>query len=70
MKPSARELVNLAYGCESDFAFAAGDAIGRASEKQRQGYAVARDVYLASCDPTDRLIDCSTAVRQGVEETS
>ena len=61
----------VAYGGESDFAFAAGDAIrtdyvtyvkgypghqsrcaviGRASEKQRQEYAVARDVYLSSCE--------------------
>jgi Xaa-Pro aminopeptidase len=61
----------VAYGGESDFAFAAGDAIrtdyvtyvkgypghqsrcavvGRASDKQRQEYAVARDVYLSSCE--------------------
>jgi Xaa-Pro aminopeptidase len=61
----------VAYGGESDFAFATGDAIrtdyvtyvkgypghqsrcaivGRATEKQRQEYAVARDVYVASCE--------------------
>jgi Xaa-Pro aminopeptidase len=61
----------VAYGGESDFAFAAGDAIrtdyvayvkgypghqsrcavvGRATDKQREEYAVARDVYLASCE--------------------
>jgi Xaa-Pro aminopeptidase len=60
----------VAYGGESDFEFAAGDAIrtdyvtyvkgypghqsrcavvGRTTDKQRQEYAVARDVYLASC---------------------
>jgi Xaa-Pro aminopeptidase len=60
----------IAYGGESDFAFAAGDAIrtdyvcyvkaypghqsrcavvGRASDKQKQEYAIARDVYLDSC---------------------
>jgi len=61
----------VAYGGESDFVFAAGDAvrtdyvtyvkgypghqsrcavIGRASEKQKSEYAIARDVYLASCN--------------------
>ena len=61
----------VAYGGESDFAFAAGDAIrtdyvtyvkgypghqsrcavvGRATERQKSEYAIARDVYLASCD--------------------
>jgi Xaa-Pro aminopeptidase len=61
----------VAYGGESDFAFAAGDAIrtdyvtyvkgypghqsrcaivGRASATQRQEYAIARDVYLSSCE--------------------
>lgn len=61
----------VAYGGESDFAFAAGDAIrtdyvcyvkaypghqsrcavvGRASARQREEYAVARDVYLDSCN--------------------
>jgi Xaa-Pro aminopeptidase len=60
----------VAYGGESDFAFAAGDAIrtdyvayvkaypghqsrcavvGRATDKQKEEYAIARDVYLASC---------------------
>ncbi|MFI5000761.1 MAG: M24 family metallopeptidase, partial [Reyranellales bacterium] len=60
----------IAYGGESDFAFAAGDAIrtdyvcyvkaypghqsrcaivGRATDKQKSEYAVARDVYLSSC---------------------
>jgi len=66
---SSRNMV--AYGGESDFAFAAGDAIrtdyvtyvkgypghqsrcavvGRATQQQRDEYAVAREVYLASCD--------------------
>jgi Xaa-Pro aminopeptidase len=61
----------VAYGGESDFAFAAGDAIrtdyvcyvkaypghqsrcavvGKATEKQKSEYAVARDVYLSSCN--------------------
>jgi Xaa-Pro aminopeptidase len=61
----------VAYGGESDFVFAAGDAVrtdyvtyvkgypghqsrcavvGRASEKQKSEYAIARDVYLASCN--------------------
>lgn len=61
----------VAYGGESDFAFAAGDAVrtdyvcyvkgypghqsrcavvGRASGQQKSEYAVARDVYLASCE--------------------
>jgi Xaa-Pro aminopeptidase len=60
----------IAYGGESDFAFAAGDAIrtdyvcyvkaypghqsrcaviGRASDRQKQECAIARDVYLDSC---------------------
>jgi Xaa-Pro aminopeptidase len=61
----------VAYGGESDFAFAAGDAVrtdyvcyvkaypghqsrcavvGKATEKQKSEYAIARDVYLSSCD--------------------